>query len=115
MVELKSQLPENEIKKINERLYNLYRSTDEFDKAEKIKIELSTLKFIEDIHHFHLWSLDGERHVLTAHLVLNHYCDQQEYIAIKHEISTRLSPFHLEHTTLEFEFVDEICRDSKNN
>ena len=40
LLELKSQLPENEIKKINERLYNLYRSTDEFDKAEKIKIEL---------------------------------------------------------------------------
>lgn len=40
LVELKKQLPEKEIKKINERLYNLYRSTDEFDKAEKIKIEL---------------------------------------------------------------------------
>jgi len=43
---------------------------------------------------------------------VNHYFDQQEYMAIKHEISTRLSPFYLEHTTLEFEFVDEICRDA---
>jgi len=41
LLELKNQLPENEIKKINERLYNLYRSTDEFDKAEKIKMELN--------------------------------------------------------------------------
>jgi cobalt-zinc-cadmium efflux system protein len=55
------------------------------------------------------------KRLVTAHLAVNHYFEQQEYIAIKHEISTRLSPFLHEHTTLEFEFVDEICRDSKNN
>lgn len=41
LVELKGQLSENQIRKINERLYKLYRSTDEFDKAEKIKRELN--------------------------------------------------------------------------
>lgn len=41
LVELKSKLSENEIRKINERLYKLYRSTDEFDKAEEIKRELN--------------------------------------------------------------------------
>ncbi|MEI6856872.1 hypothetical protein [Psychrilyobacter sp.] len=41
LVELKGKLSENEIKKINERLYKLYRSTDEFDKAEEIKRELN--------------------------------------------------------------------------
>ena len=105
----------NVLKNLRTAIRLFLQATPEQAIQEKIKIELSTLKFIEDIHHFHLWSLDGERHVLTAHLVLNHYCEQQEYMAIKHEISTRLSPFHLEHTTLEFEFVDEICRDSKNN
>ncbi len=40
LVELKNKVSKDETKKINERLYNLYRSTDEFDKAEKIKREL---------------------------------------------------------------------------
>lgn len=40
LVELKNKVSKDETKKINIRLYNLYRSTDEFDKAEKIKIEL---------------------------------------------------------------------------
>ena len=101
----------NVLKNLRTAIRLFLQATPEKAIQEKIKIELSTLKFIEDIHHFHLWSLDGERHVLTAHLVVNHYFDQQEYMAIKHEISTRLSPFYLEHTTLEFEFVDEICRD----
>ncbi|GGQ34976.1 cobalt transporter [Shewanella litoralis] len=102
----------NVLKNLRTAIRLFLQATPEKAIQEKIKIELSTLKFIEDIHHFHLWSLDGERHVLTAHLVVNHYFDQQEYMAIKHEISTRLSPFYLEHTTLEFEFVDEICRDA---
>jgi cobalt-zinc-cadmium efflux system protein len=105
----------NVLKNLRTAIRLFLQATPEKAIQEKIKIELSTLKFIEDIHHFHLWSLDGERHVLTAHLVVNHYFDQQEYMAIKHEISTRLSPFYLEHTTLEFEFVDEICRDSKSD
>lgn len=41
LVELKGKLSENETRKINERLYKLYRSTDEFDKAEEIKRELN--------------------------------------------------------------------------
>lgn len=41
LVELKEKLSEKEIMKINERLYKLYRSTDEFDKAEEIKRELN--------------------------------------------------------------------------
>ena len=41
LVELKGKLSENQTRKINERLYKLYRSTDEFDKAEEIKRELN--------------------------------------------------------------------------
>lgn len=41
LVELKGKLSENETRKINERLYKLYQSTDEFDKAEEIKRELN--------------------------------------------------------------------------
>lgn len=82
---------------------------------ENIHKALSAVEYIEEIHHFHLWSLDGELHVLTAHLVLSKYLNHQELIAIKNEISTRLSHFHLEHTTLEFEFSGEVCRDNKTN
>ncbi|PCJ49903.1 MAG: cation transporter [Gammaproteobacteria bacterium] len=102
----------NVIKNLRTAIQLFLQATPEQGLQDSIKTQLSALKFIDEIHHFHLWSLDGERHVLTAHLVLSHYFDQQEYIAMKNEISSRLRPFNLEHTTLEFEFVDEICRDS---
>lgn len=82
---------------------------------ENIYSALSTIDDIKEIHHFHLWSLDGEKHVLTAHLVLMQEFNQQELINIKNEIVIKLSPYNLEHTTMEFEFIDEICRDSKSS
>jgi len=49
LLELKGKLSENETRKINERLYKLYRSIDEFDKAEEIKSELNEgVKVVEE-------------------------------------------------------------------
>jgi cobalt-zinc-cadmium efflux system protein len=83
---------------------------------ENLQNELTTLASVKEIHHFHLWSLDGEQHVLTAHLVLTDDIEQQQLasklVEIKRELSTRLKPYQLAHTTIEFEFSDEICRDA---
>ena len=37
---------------------------------DKVKHTLLKLNFVADLHHLHLWSLDGESHVLTVHLTL---------------------------------------------
>jgi len=103
--------------KLSIRLF-LQASPDEHIQ-EKIYQALTSLKHVQEIHHFHLWSLDGEQHVLTAHLVLDETlnseknCPQtmQKLIEIKSKISTRLKPYNLAHTTIEFEFNDEVCRD----
>ena len=78
---------------------------------ETISEQLSSLENIREIHHVHLWSLDGERHVLTAHLVTNQVFDPATQNRIKLDISNRLRGFDLAHTTIEFEFPDESCRD----
>lgn len=85
------------------------------DKAllEKIRRSLLELDGITDIHHQHLWSLDGESHVLTAHVVVNSEPDFKlsDYSAIKQSITSVLGQYHLSHTTIEIELEQEICRD----
>jgi len=46
--EIKTKGSKDEMKKINERLYKLYESIDDFDKAEKIKVELGMEVDIDD-------------------------------------------------------------------
>ncbi len=84
------------------------------DKAMRKEIyqQLSSLNEVREIHHLHLWSLDGEQHVLTAHLVLEQSVDQTTQISIKREVARRLSNFDLAHTTIEFELPNETCRDA---
>jgi len=85
------------------------------DKAlhETIKHTLLGIDGIGGIHHLHLWSLDGEHHVLTAHIVLDQddgFCSKK-YCAIKHSVAKVLEPYQLAHTTIEIELKQEFCRD----
>lgn len=72
---------------------------------------LADLPDVTDIHHLHFWSLDGESHVLTAHLVVSRDLNAAEYSELKGLIDHRLAAYKLSHTTIELEFPSENCRD----
>ncbi|CAB0151456.1 Cadmium, cobalt and zinc/H(+)-K(+) antiporter [Pseudidiomarina piscicola] len=72
---------------------------------------LQSLPHVCSVHHLHFWSLDGESHVLTAHLVLQHHLSPSESGALKQEIDKTLHQYALSHTTIELEYPDESCRD----
>jgi len=67
---------------------------------------------VKEVHHLHFWSLDGERHVLTAHLSLHHILNPAEQARLKAEIADQLLEYRLAHTTIELEFPGERCRDA---
>lgn len=85
------------------------------DKALQHRIESTLLKIngLQSIHHLHLWSLDGEHHVLTAHIVVNasENFSAASYAQMKHNIAYELEQFDLAHTTIELELTLENCRD----
>ena len=83
------------------------------DKQLRSQIKKSLLEVpgISSVHHLHLWSLDGEQHVLTAHAVLSTSPNTENQIKTKTQIADKLQPFKLEHTTIELELEEEICRD----
>lgn len=85
------------------------------NRAVTKQIHRTLLGFEEvcDIHHLHFWSLDGDHHVMTVHLVLKECLSPISQLKLKNEIAGTLKVFELEHTTIEFEFPDEQCRDKK--
>lgn len=78
---------------------------------DEIRHKLLNIDGISDIHHQHLWSLDGEQHVLTAHLVIEGSLENGRYNSIKDSVAETLKPFSLAHTTIEIELKQEYCRD----
>ena len=78
---------------------------------DKIEQALLALPFVSGQHHLHLWSLDGEQHVLTVHLTLKEDSNSQQLMGFKQQIHQALVPFALKHTTVELESPAELCRD----
>ncbi len=78
---------------------------------DEIRSKLMSIEHVNAIHYLHLWSLDGERNVLTAHLEIDQMISAGQQKQIKQQISQRLADFSLAHTTLEFELPEEPCRD----
>ncbi len=87
------------------------QATPDKSMRENILKKLSEVEHVETVHHLHLWSLDGERHVLTAHLVLDKPLEMNLQTKIKSAIAEQLAEFDLAHTTIEFEQPSEACRD----
>ena len=83
------------------------------DQAAQLAIrnDLLNIEQVANLHHLHFWSLDGEHHVLTAHLLLDSMLPPDQLIILKDEISLSLKKYDLAHTTIEFEFPQEVCRD----
>jgi cobalt-zinc-cadmium efflux system protein len=76
-----------------------------------IRQTLLALPGIQAVHHLHLWSLDGEKHVLTAHVVTQGETSISDYQTIKDDLKIALAQFNLAHTTIEIELLQEECRD----
>jgi cobalt-zinc-cadmium efflux system protein len=80
---------------------------------QQISEQLTALNFVKSIHHLHLWSLDGDQHVLTMHVEITTPPQPEVQLQYKQQISAVLAPYQLSHTTVEFEMTGEDCRDEK--
>ena len=87
------------------------QATPDKQTYQSIADSLLSLANVAEVHHLHFWSLDGEEHVLTAHLVLSEILEPEAHDELKKNVDLVLSPYKLSHTTIEFEYPNEICRD----
>ena len=63
---------------------------------------------IKDIHHIHIWSIDGYNNYATMHVVA-----KGDHHEIKEKIRHELSEHGIVHATLELEDEDEHCHEEK--
>lgn len=101
----------NVFKNLKSTLVLFLQATPDEKAQRNIETEILAMPEVKGIHHMHFWSLDGESHVLTAHLELTKNLCVDEIISLKKRVALALSSYHLSHTTIEFEFPDETCRD----
>ena len=97
-------------------LRNLVQTARVFLQAVPEEIELDeieeTLRSIEHIqstHHTHVWSLDGEHHVLTTHIVVEEHTAREDIVCIRQDVHNAVREWGFAHSTIEIEFGDKDC------
>ncbi len=80
---------------------------------DDVRARFETIADVESVHHLHIWSLDGEHHVFSAHLVVTEGVDRAGTVRIKCDAREALDALHLNghiaHTTIEIEYAPEEC------
>lgn len=77
--------------------------TPEGMSADMIKQAVLKVDGVVDVHHIHLWSIDGHNNYLTMHVVTNKGNN------IKGSIRKVLSQLNINHVTMELEKSNEYC------
>lgn len=73
---------------------------------ENIKTSILNIKGIEDVHHIHIWSIDGSNNYATMHIIVT-----KSDSSIKEKVRKLLKEFNISHVTIELETASEQCQD----
>ncbi len=74
---------------------------------DKIIDEVKKIEGVIDVHHIHVWSLDGYKNYATMHVVADNN--------VKDLIRHSLKKININHVTIEIESSKEFCDDKKCN
>lgn len=76
---------------------------------DDIKQHILKIKEVKNIHHLHIWTIDGINNYITLHVVIDENVFSKDLENIKRKIKNELEEHDINHSTIEFEI--EKCRD----
>ena len=92
----------------------LQTTPESFDLAE-FESKVRELPGVLSTHHTHSWSLDGESHVLSTHIVMDSDSTRDEILQAKQQVRELLNEHEFEHLTIEIELENEDCQIGSEN
>ena len=75
---------------------------------EDIKKHIGQIEGVIEVHHIHIWSMDGQNNYATMHIVTN-----ADHHRIKDAVRKELREHGIDHATLELEASGERCHEER--
>lgn len=98
----------NVFKNLKESIQIILQKVPEQFSIESIEKRLRNIQGIQSVHDCHIWTMDGEFHVLSLHLVVNKTI--VDTYSIKKQVrSLLIDEFHIKHSTIEIDRPQEDC------
>ena len=98
----------NAVRNLKEALDLFLEKTPHGISVSEIKEHIEKIEGIKEIHHIHIWSMDGQNNFATMHVVTD-----GDSHKVKHLVREELKEHGISHATLELESVDEHCHEKE--
>ena len=99
----------NVYRNIRQSLRIILQGSPAMIQMDEVERAVLTIDNVESIHDLHIWSVDGEYNVLTIHVVLSAALPMDKQHELKTDIREKLLSLGVQHSTIEFEVVNEEC------
>ena len=73
-------------------------------RVQEVKDRLQGIDGVVDVHHIHLWTMDGETHCASVHIVA-----KGNVLAVKEAVRAEMRNYGVSHLTVELELPLERC------
>jgi cobalt-zinc-cadmium efflux system protein len=99
----------NVLKNMKETLALFLQAVPDNVDVAAIDERLNEMEHVCSTHHTHVWSLDGEHHVLTSHIVVDEDVSKEQVLCLRKDILELVRELAFAHSTIEIEFGDDDC------
>jgi cobalt-zinc-cadmium efflux system protein len=86
----------------------LQHAPADFDESGVVS-SIKQMKGVRGVHDLHVWTMDGEYHVATLHVVVVKRMSAARTAAVKQKVRSLFSSYGVDHVTVEIEGEDEEC------
>lgn len=104
----------NVFKNLKEAMRVFLQGMPDHFQMSDLEQKIKAISNVMDLHHSHIWSLDGEKHIFTTHAVLAKEVSHSEIDLVKSKIKQITAEFGIMEATIEVEFSDSLCVDPKH-
>lgn len=74
---------------------------------DQIKNDIMSHEFILDVHDIHIWDLDSEDYIFTAHIVIKDNLHDTQIMEMKEHIRMDLESHNINHSTIEVDTLTQ--------
>ena len=100
----------NAIRNLKEAIDLFLEKTPHGIEIDEIREHLCHIDGVNDVHHIHVWSMDGQSNYATLHVVA-----EGDSHKIKEAVREELAEHGIDHATLELEAPGEHCHEKNCN
>lgn len=93
----------NIAKQLKETLVILLQGVPAGLSVKLVESEVAKIAGVMGVHHTHVWTQDGEHHVLSTHVLCDPDCSIRDCSALRTAVKARLAEMGVPHATIEME------------